>query len=183
MRAMFKIHWAALLAVAGIVAAGTPSARAQMAMPGAGGRSLGGYGASSIASYYSGGSTAYLPYSGNAHGFVPYRGGSGGGLGVQPIARRLPQASIGGTMMAETPIGGGSLSGGMGGGARGGMGMGAGSGRGILLPFGYEGGLGMRGMAPMSGGISTRRMSAGPGFGYPFRVPMSLGSSSSMSMP
>ena len=102
-----------------------------MAMSGSGGRSLGGYGASTISSYYGGGSTAYLPYSGNAHGFVPYRGGSGGGLGVQPIARRLPQSSIGGTMMADTPIGGASLSGGMGGGARGGMGMGAGSGRGI----------------------------------------------------
>jgi hypothetical protein len=187
MRAIFRIQFAGLIAIAGLLASGTPSARAQMAMSGAGGRSLGGYGSSAISSYYGGGSTAYLPYSGNAHGFVPYRGGSGGGLGVQPVARGLPRSSIGGTGMNATPIGGGSLSGGMGGDRRGGMGMGISSGRGMLVPFGYEGGIGsgMGGMSTMSRGRGDGRVSTstGPGFGYPFRTPPSLGGASSMAMP
>ena len=131
------------------------------------------------------GAPLICPTVATRHGFVPYRGGSGGGLGVQPIARRLPQSTIGGTMMANTPIGGASLSGAMGGDRRSGMGMGTGPGRGMLVPFGYEGGIGMGGMSSMSGGMGDRRMptSTGPGFGYPFRVPMSLGGSSSMAMP
>jgi hypothetical protein len=85
-------------------------------------------------------------------------------------------------MMAETPIGGASLSGGMLGATRSGMSMGTRSGRGreMLLPFGFEGGAGMGGMA---GGMRARPMPTGPGFGYPFVLPMSLGGSSSMSMP
>ena len=86
--------------------------------------------------------------------------------------------------MAQTPIGGASLAGGMGGG---GMSMGARPGRGrtVLMPFGYEGGIGMGGMTTMAGGMGGRQMATptGPGFGYPFRMPMSLGGSSSMSMP
>jgi hypothetical protein len=168
------------LVVAGLnVASGTPAARAQMSMSGSG-RSLGGYGASTIASYYGGVSPAYLPYNGNAHGFLAYRGGSGSGLGsgVAPIPRRLPQTSIGGAMMSATPIGGASL------GGAGGMSGGRGRARGLGLPFGYEGGISGGGMAPMSRGMSPPRPSLGPGFGSPFRVPMSLGSGTSpMSMP
>jgi hypothetical protein len=177
------IRSARILAVFAAVA-GTSSTRAQMAMPGSG-RSLGGYGASAITSYYGGGSPAYVPYSGNAHGFVPYRGASGGGLEVQPITRRLAQTPIGGTMMADTAIGGASLSGGMGigGGRRSGTGMSARPGRGSILPFGYEGGAGTGGMAATPGGMGARRTSTGPGFGYPFRMPPSLGGGSAMGMP
>src|SRR5690349_15832797 len=106
MRSTFRILGIGLLAFEGSAAPGLPAERAQLAMPGAGGRSLGGYGASAISSYYGGGSTSYVPFSGNSHGFVPYRGGSGGGggggLGAPPISRRLPETSIGGAMMAET---------------------------------------------------------------------------------
>jgi hypothetical protein len=175
---------ASAVLLGGIGTVGMSQVHAQMAMSG-GGRSLGGYGATAISSYYSAGSSTYIPYSGNAHGFIPYRGGSAGGLGAQPIPRRLSQTSIGGVMMADTPIGGASLSGGMGGDARSGMSMGARSARGrqMLMPFGYEGGIGMGGMATMSGGMGRRPMSTGPGFGYPFRMPMNLGGSSSMAMP
>jgi hypothetical protein len=187
MKARFKLIWAGLLAIAGTSASGLPSARAQMAMPGAGGRSLGGYGASAISSYYGGGSTVYVPYSGNSHGFVPYSGGNGGGLGVQRIPRRLSSTTIGGAMMAQTPIGGASLSGGMGGSTRGGMGMGPGTGPRGLVPFGYEGGVGMGGGMsgmPMTRQGGTRQSATGPGFGYPFRMPPSLtGAGTSMSMP
>jgi prepilin-type N-terminal cleavage/methylation domain-containing protein len=122
--------------------------------------------------------TAYVPYSGNAHGFIPYRGTSGGASTMLTVSRRPPQTSIGGTMMADTPVGGGSLAGS-------GMGMrtGGGRGRGPLLPFGYEGGIGMGSVAPRSGGMGARPRSAGPGFGSPFRRPMSLGGPSSMAMP
>jgi hypothetical protein len=175
---------AIVLLLAGIATPDVCPVRAQMAMPG-GGRSLGGYGAPAISSYYSGGSSTYIPYSGNAHGFIPYRGesGSGGGLGAQPIPRRLSQTSVGGAMMAQTPIGGASLASGMGSGVS--MGARSGRSRALLMPFGYEGGIGMGGMAPMTGGMGARPTATptGPGFGYPFRMPMSLGGSSSMSMP
>ena len=104
-----------------IVALASPS-RAQMSMTD-GGRSLGGYGTATISSYYGGGGGGYVPYNGRAGGFVPYSGDFGGGIGSRPIPRRLPQTPIGGVMMAETPIGGATLSGSMG--ARGAMGMGA----------------------------------------------------------
>ena len=108
---------------------GPPTVRAQGA-----GRSLGGYGAATIGRYYGSGQGSYLPYNGNASGFVPYQGGYAGGLGVQPIPRRLPRTPVGGTSMPLTPIGGASLYGGM-----------AGGGRPAFLPFGYEGGIGMPG--------------------------------------
>ena len=173
----FTVPWEVLVALAAVLAAGIPSARAQMAMSGSS-RSLGGYGGSTITSYYGGGSTAYVPYSGNAHGFIPYRGMSGGASGMLSIPRRLPQTAIGGTMMADTPIGGASLAGG-------GMGMGTRTGRGPLLPFGYEGGVGMGSVAPRSGGMGARARSTGtgPGFGYPFRMPPNRGGAGSMSMP
>lgn len=165
---------------------GTPPTRAQMAMSGTG-RSLGGYGASAISSYYGGAGGGYIPYAGGGSGYVPYRGGAGGGgMGVQPIQRRLPETSIGGVMMATTPIGGASLSGGRDMPSRGGMAMGARSSARTFLPFGYDGGLGMGGgMTSMStaGMGGTRRSPSGPGFGYPFRMPPSLAGSSSMSMP
>jgi hypothetical protein len=186
----FKILGVGLLAVAGFAGPSMPPARAQMAMPGSGGgRSLGGYGASAIGSYYGNGGSVYVPYSGNSHGFLPYRGGSGsgsgGGLGAAPIARRLPQTAIGGVLMADTPIGGASLSGAMGGDTRGSMSMKARSGRdrALLVPFGYEGGIGMGGIGGMPGTMGPRRMSPGPGFGSPFRMPIPLGGASSMAMP
>lgn len=173
---------AGLLLGAVLVAMGIPSARAQMGMSG-GGRSLGGYGAATIGQYYSSGMGSYMPYNGNASGFVPYRGGYAGGLGVQPIPRRLPQTPIGGVAMPTTPIGGASLSGGMGAGTRGGMG--AGAGRRAFLPFGYEGGIGM-GMgaigAPMTKQAGMRRASSGPGFGYPFQMPPLPGAPAGMAI-
>ncbi|MDR3638242.1 MAG: hypothetical protein P4L84_30845 [Isosphaeraceae bacterium] len=140
-------------------------------------RSLGGYGASAGPSIGSSGA-GYLPYMGNASGFVPY---SGGRVGVQPIPRRLSTTSIGGSMMAGTPIGGGSVRA-MGGG-RGNMAAGADTGRRSLLPFGYEGGIGMGATSMRSpSGMSARRP-YGPGFGYPFTMPSVLSGSTSMSMP
>ena len=185
MRSTMRALLAVVLSIRGIVAFGPSQARAQMAMPSSN-RSLGGYGASTLSSYSGGGNGGYLPYNGRASGFVPYAGSYGGGLGVQPIPRRLPQTSIGGAMMAETPIGGSSLSGGMGGAARGGMGMGSRSGSRTLVPFGYEGGIGVgSGMigTPMTKRSGMRRSAPGPGFGYPFRMPPDLTTGSSMSMP
>ncbi len=168
------------LVVVGLLAFTASPARAQMSMSG-GGRSLGGYGASTIGSYYSsGGGGGYIPYMGNGSGFVPYRSVQGGGMGMPPIRRQLPQSSIGGQLMAETPIGGASLSA-MGGGRLGGTEMGPRLPRGLGLPFGYEGGIGM-GMTPV-GGRGRTGSGPGPGFGYPFRVPAPLSGSSSMGMP
>ncbi len=152
-------------------AMGTPSGRAQMGMSGAG-RSLGGYGAATIGQYYSSGMGIYMPYTGDASGFIPYRGGYAGGLGVQPIPRRLPQTPVGGGSMPMTPIGGASLSGGMTAGTRGGMGTA--TDRRTFLPFGYEGGIRMGGGmigTPMTKQAGMRRAPSGPGFGYPFRMP------------
>jgi hypothetical protein len=152
---------------------GTPLARAQMGMSGAG-RSLGGYGAAAIGQYYSNGMGTYMPYNGNASGFVPYTGGYAGGLGVQPIPRRLPQTPVGGISMPTTSIGGTSLTGGMAAGARGGMG--ATMERRGFLPFGYEGGIGMGGLigTPMTKQAGMRRAPSGPGFGYPFQMPQGV---------
>lgn len=146
------------------------------------GRSLGGYGASTISSYYGSTSGGYLPYANGGGGFVPYRGSA---VGVQPIARRLAQTSIGGMPMAETPIGGASVSGGMNDSARAGMGMGAGSRRRAFLPFGSDGLIGMgSGMNAMPAGRAGMRQGrSGPGFGFPFRMPSPLPGSSSMGMP
>src|SRR4051812_48668616 len=86
------------LVVLGLFALGAVPARAQMSMSG-GGRSLGGYGASAIGSYYSGGGGGSLPYMGNGSGFVPYRGVQAAGTAAQPTRRQLPQTSIGGRAM------------------------------------------------------------------------------------
>src|SRR4029077_7531689 len=109
------------LFVLGLVAFSVAPARAQMTMFG-GARLLVGYGASTIGSYYGGGGGGYIPYMGNGSGFIPYRGGQAGGMGAQAVRRQLPQASVGGQSMAETPIGGASLSS-MSGSSRGGMQM------------------------------------------------------------
>ncbi|MBX6316532.1 MAG: hypothetical protein IRY99_27005, partial [Isosphaeraceae bacterium] len=118
---------------------GTPSARAQMGGMSGAVPSLGGYGAATITQYYSSGMGSYMPYNGNASGFVPYRGGSAGGLGVQPIPRRLPQTAIGGVMMPQIPIGGASLYGSTMARPRGGMGTRTGARLRTFAPFGYEG--------------------------------------------
>jgi hypothetical protein len=170
------------LVVLGLVAFSAAPARAQMSMS-SGGRYFGGYGGSTIGSSYSSSAGGYIPYMGNGSGFMPYRSGQGGGMGVQPIRRQLPQASIGGQMMAETPIGGASLSS-MAGSPRGGMAMGSRPTRGLGIPFGYEGGIGMGGMGMTSvGQRGGMRPGLGPGFGYPFRMPAPLPGSSSMAMP
>ncbi|HWE39157.1 MAG TPA: hypothetical protein VG406_21590 [Isosphaeraceae bacterium] len=75
-------------------------ARGQLGMSG-GRRSLGGYGAATIGSYYSTTSGGFAPYNGRAGGFVPFRGDS---LGVQPSRR--PTTPIGGASavgMATSP--------------------------------------------------------------------------------
>ena len=154
---MRSAKWAILMAIGvlwAVLAIGPSPVRGQMAMPGAG-RSLGGYGASTISSYYGESGGGYLPYSGGGSGFVPYRGGPGGEMGVVPIPRQVPTTPIGGVMRGGTPIGGALLSGTMGMDSRGGMGMGSRSRPRALVPFGYEGGLGgMSGMsATMPGGI------------------------------
>jgi hypothetical protein len=83
--------------------------------------------------------------------------------------------------MAETPIGGASLSS-MVGSPSGGMEIVSRSPRGLGIPFGYEGGVGMGGIG-MSSVVGRGGMRPGPGFGYPFRIPGPLAGSSSMAMP
>lgn len=161
----------------GILLAADVACPGQMAMSGAG-RSLGGYGAATISSYYVSGAGGYVPYAGGGRGFVPVAGGPGGGLGVQPVPRRLPTTAIGGTMMGATPIGGASLGGG--------RGMSQPGGRRAYLPWGDEAGAGMLDgplMRPMSRPGAASRARSGPGFGYPFRMPPSLPGSSTMAMP
>jgi hypothetical protein len=163
------------LIVLAVAVVATPDARAQMSTSGGRG-SLGGYGAATIGQYYSSGMGTYIPYNGNASGFVPYQGGYAGGLGIQPIARRLPQTSIGGLSMAMTSIGGASLPGGMAARTRDGMGMGSSAARRSFAPFGYEGAIGIGGMigTPMTRQAGMQRKPSGPGFGYPFQMPADL---------
>jgi hypothetical protein len=176
-----QVFRASIVAIAWSVMALPVPSRGQMGMSGTG-RSLGGYGAATIDSYYSRGGGAYLPYNGRAGGFVPYQGN--GFSATPPPSRRLSQTPIGGVMMSTTPIGGASLSGS--GGRGGAMGPRSRSVDRTLVPFGYEGGIGMGG--GLVGTSMTRRNAArrstGPGFGSPFRMPLSLpGGSSSMTMP
>jgi len=176
---------AGFLTIGGMAGIDLPSAHAQMAMSG-GGRSLGGYGASTITSYYGGGG-GYLPYNGAGSGILPASGGVGVMSG-QPAPRMIPQSPVGGSsMVAATPIGGISAAGGMGPGMdpRGGRGMGARSPRRAYAPLlpggGMTGGMG----GTRSGGMGGGRSAAGPGLGSPFRMPMEFGGggSSSMGMP
>lgn len=155
------------------VVAGTARAQSEMSR---GGRSLGGYGASTIGRYYSSGTTAYIPYGG-AGGYVPYQSGPDGGFALRPVSRELPLTPIGGTSMAATPIGGASL-------RAGAMTSRAGAPR--FDSFRFSSGLGSDTIGrPMTRQSSKRRAPSGPGFRYPFRVPPDLvngsrGSSASM---
>jgi len=174
------------LALGWLAAVVPPPARSQMAM--SGGRPLGGYGASTITSYYGSGG-GYIPYNGHGGSILPSNGGSGGVMSGQPTPRMIPQIPIGGaSMVAATPIGGISAAGGMGMGmgSRGGMGrgMGARSGRRAYAPLLPGGGMGMgSGMgATRSGGMGQGRSAAGPGIGYPFRMPMEFGGGGSSAM-
>jgi hypothetical protein len=124
---------------------GVPSAQAQM-------RSLGGYGASSIGSYYGRGNGPLIPYAGGQGGFIPYEGlQRRAPADVVMRLRQVPQTSIGGASMSATPIGGASLR----------------KGPGIYQPFKYRGRFG-------TGGGSNRPRKYGPGFMSPFRRPPSL---------
>jgi hypothetical protein len=138
---------------------GSAQARGRMGMPG--GRSLGGYGASTIGSYYGGGG-GYVPFGGRS-GLIP----EARNPGFQPVPRRPTSTPIGG---ASSP----SFSG------RGGAGMGARRGRGSEgMGLGQEGSVGM----PMTGRGGSRRVSPGPGLGWPFAVPAGFGGSGSMNSP
>jgi hypothetical protein len=163
---------AGILLVGTIVAIGAAPARAQMGMAGTG-RSLGGYGAATIGQYYSSGMTTYVPYSGGAGGYVPYQGGYAGGFGIPWVSRRLPQTPIGGMSMSMTPVGGASRPGGR-----------------MFQPFGFQGTIGLESSmvgTPMTKQAGMRRTPSGPGFGYPFRMPVDLSGSpsgtSTMAMP
>src|SRR3954452_21781929 len=98
MRSAMKASGASVIFLGVTSAIGMPPARAQMAMTG-GGRSLGGYDASTISSYYGAGPGDYIPYNGRASAFIPYSGG-GGRPGVQPIPRRLSRSSICGSIIS-----------------------------------------------------------------------------------
>ena len=88
----------------GLIMLSAVPVRAQMSASG-GVRSLGGYGASAIGSYYGTGGGGYIPYMGNASGFVPYRSGQGGGIGVQPTRRLLAPQSLTGLLFGDPPVG------------------------------------------------------------------------------
>jgi hypothetical protein len=112
-------------------------------------RSLGGYGAASIASYYGSRSGPLVPYAGGHGGFIPYEG-----LEAQRsaasilIPRVIPPTPIGGAGMGGTPIGGFSRR----------------QGPRIHQPLNFRGRFG-------TGGSSGLPRRYGPGFGYPFRQP------------
>ncbi len=182
---------AGLLVLGGMAAIGPSPAGAQMAMS-SGGRSLGGYGAGTISSYYGNGG-GYMPTGGRGGGVLPLGGGPGV-MGTPPAPRMIPQTAIGGaSMVAATPIGGISATGGMSMGARRGSGMGTGMGarsrpgRRAYAPLLPGGGMGTGLMTGTSGmGIGRGRAPAGPGFGYPFRSPLEFGGGgggSGMGMP
>jgi hypothetical protein len=138
----------------------------QMGMSG-GRRSLGGYGAATIGSYYGSNTGGYVPYNGKAGGFVPFRGDS---LGVQPSRR------------PTTPIGGASA-----------LGMAIGSREPMrsmarraptFRPFYGP----MNEPSWMGMGLEMGRMTRsplGPGLGYPFTMPPTLsgGLAGGMAMP
>ena len=115
MRAMLRVIGVGLIVAWWNVASGTPATRAQMAISGPGRSLRAATGASTITSYYGGGSTAYLPYmAGMCTASCRTVAGSGGGLGagVAPDPPALPRTSIGGAMLGRGhPIGGGSRSG------------------------------------------------------------------------
>ena len=172
MRRMTRV---VLLAILGIGAIRTASA--QMAMSG-GGRSLGGYGAATISSYYGNGG-GYVPYNGRAGAIIPT------GMSAATPPRTIPNVAIGGaSMVAATPIGGISAAAGMGMGMGMGRGMEARSGPRSYAPLLPGAGMGMGGgMGSRPGSVAIGRGPSGPGFGYPFRMPLEFGGSSTMGMP
>ena len=182
MRSGTRAYATGILTFACLSAIVPTPARAQMTMSG-GGRSLGGYGAATITSYYSNGN-GYVP-SGGRGGVLPLRGGAGV-MGTPRATRPIPPTAIGGaSMVASTPIGGISSGGGMGMGSRDGPGIGSGprSGRRAYAPLLPGGGAGMAPMGGSTGSIGGRSP-AGPGFGSPFRVPPDFGGgTSAMAMP
>jgi hypothetical protein len=133
-------------------------ARAQMA---GAGRSLGGYGAATISSYYGRRGGPLIPSGGGGGGgYIPYRGlqAREPGAAAMMRPRRLAETPIGGAGMMGPPIGGASRM----------------MGPRIYTPFGSRGGMGLGpGPARMPGGIG--RGSRPPGLGYPFRQPPGLG--------
>jgi hypothetical protein len=148
--------------LAALWAFGWGTTTAQMAARG-GSRSLGGYGASTISSYYSsaGGGT-YIPYLGGQGGFIPYRG-----LEPRPAATRprpLPGTPIGGASAMTRP---GHMSR---------------QETRLYSPFLHPVGLNPGGgMLPMPDPTSLRSRQGIPRLGYPFWQPPSLsGSGGSM---
>ncbi len=163
MNAVKRPSLASVLLFGGCLASFSSPARGQATGPIG---TLGGYGGSTIGSYYTNrGTGSYLPYGGMMGGYVP---NSGSGLGVVPQAPRR---------IAETPVGGASM---MMYGFREAR-MGPRAAPRPLTPFGYQGALGMRGvMRPMAGRRDMRSMPQG--ITYPFREPPGL-TGPSMSMP
>lgn len=165
MRSALRTASVGILLIGGMLTVTPPGARAQMAGPSG---SLGGYGAGTITSYYSGGGGGYVPYGGGMGGFIPYSGGAGG-LGVVPrVSRQMDETAIGGSSMMMYGLSSGPR-------------MGARSSPPPVARFGYRGAMASRGsMGSMSSRGGSRPMSSG--MGYPFRQPPSL-TGSSMSMP
>lgn len=140
-------RWFLAVLLAGVAGlASVPSSRAQM-------RSLGGYGASTIGSYYRSMGGPLIPYGGGQGGFVPYEGLQRRPSAPEVLApRELPATPVGGVSMPTTPIGGASRV----------------TGPGLFYqPLRYRGRFG-------TGGRAIRARDYGPGFGSPFRVPPSL---------
>lgn len=162
MTAVKRLFSVSLLLVGGGLGVFSPQARGQTTGPIG---TLGGYGGSTIGSYYTNrGATSYLPYGGMMGGYVQ---SSGSGIGVVPQAPRR---------IMETPVGGASM---MMYGFRDAR-MGSRASR-SYTPFGYQGAWGARGvMQSMAGRRDMRSMPQG--ITYPFREPPSL-TGSSMSMP
>jgi hypothetical protein len=166
-----RTNFLLVITIGGCLFTGPPRARAQGDLTG---RSLGGYGATLAETMSRSGGSSLIPYAGGFGGFMPYRMAGGGALAFRP----RPNSTMDPVRSSFSLS---SMSGGMGSGsrsfltsrARGGMGS---------LTGGMGLSLGMRPQATRPGGMSVMP----PSFGYPFRQPPSLGSSSggmSISMP
>jgi hypothetical protein len=148
MRATRRTCWAAFTLVGlTLLGAATPAGAQMSGM----GRSLGGYGESTIGSYYRSRGGPLLPYGGGLGGFVPYEGIEPRPAAVVMMPRPIPTTPIGGVGRMGIPIGGASRM----------------QGPDIYRPFNYRGRFGMGGAAPMP-------QRYGPGLGSPYRQPASL---------
>lgn len=142
--------WTAVLTLCGLALMVEPlPARAQMAGMR---RSLGGYGAATIGSYYRNQGGPLIPYAGGQGGFIPYEGIEARQPAEMLTPRQISETPIGGVKPRATPIGGASRM----------------QGPNIYQPLNIPGGFGLGSPAP-----ATRRY--GPGFGSPFRQPPRLG--------